>query len=309
MGNSASTDQSELQNLYSEYNRQEKQDTVYEEIAEDWALKRKRPWKELDKEIEKVLDRKNRICIDAGSGSGRNTDIFLKYAQTIIAIDISRKQIEELNNNIFENCAKSSKNKKEKLSDANPKTSFNLDDENSNEMEGLNFSLRVNGIVGDIMHMPIREHSVDFVASISTIHHIQGQSNRVSAIRELLKMVVPSGLLLLTVWRFDIKRFKAWFDWHTNLFSSQNLSRIANRSEIALTNKSFQIKNQSIEFGDVIVPWTVSKLNKTFYRFYHLFTEDSLKQELANIKSCSEIKITKFPEEKPDNLFVTMQIK
>ena len=134
------------------------------EIAEDWALKRKRPWKELDKEIEKVLDRKNRICIDAGSGSGRNTDIFLKYAQTIIAIDISRKQIEELNNNIFENCAKSSKNKKEKLSDANPKTSFNLDDENSNEMEGLNFSLRVNGIVGDIMHMPIREHSVDFVA-------------------------------------------------------------------------------------------------------------------------------------------------
>ncbi len=266
-----------MEALYRKYEEQKLHESIYEEISDDWAQKRSKPWNELEIELQKNIDKKYHICLDAGCGTGRNVPILLKHADRLICLDISIQQVSLLKENFLY-----------QKSDGR-EVQMNEDNEN-----------KINPIVGDIMHPPFRPCSVDLIASVSTIHHIPRRSNRIDCLIKLMDIICDDGgLMFYTVWRFDIPRFKAWFEWQTLMFSSGSLQ---DRPKLL---------KEPIEYGDVIVPWTVSKINKTFLRFYHLFTEKSLAQELEMITQWLKIEIHSFPEEKKDNflIFIKKQSK
>ena len=45
------------------------------------------------------------------------------------------------------------------------------------------------------------------------------------------------------------------------------------------------------EFGDKQVPWTLSKENKTYLRFYHFFSHREAKNLLKNFRTVKMIKL------------------
>lgn len=262
---------SKFEELYALFEKQRLHEAIYEYISEDWANKRKRVWTDLETELqEMIINRpKYRICLDAGSGSGRNIQIFLKIAELIIALDISERQINALCEDYID--------------------SIPILEEKENN------TIRINPIMADISHPPFRPNSIDFIASISTIHHIRGKKNRISCLNELIKILDLNGLFVYTVWRFDIPKFKEWYEWQSHLFISEKVEHLP------------KILNEPIEFGDVIVPWTISKKNETYYRFYHLYIQDAVMNELNGISMALKPIIKSFPKEKNENFIIFLK--
>ncbi len=252
--------------LYRKYEEQQLHESIYEEFSEDWTQKRRKPWYDLESELENSLHSRYRICLDAGCGSGRNISVLLNYAETIIGLDISIQQLKAIEDH-FE-CENSST------------ASIDL------------IEIKLNPIVADIVMPPFRPNSIELIASVSTIHHLQGKETRIACIEQLLSIMDANGILFYTVWRFDIPRFSNWFVWHNQLFCSLNLQ------ELPL------LLGKKIAYGDVIVPWTFSKLNKIYYRYYHLFTETTILEELKELMKVKAIEIHTFPKEKNENFIV-----
>jgi SAM-dependent methyltransferase len=145
-------------------------------------------------------------------------------------------------------------------------------------------------IQGDIVYLPIRENSINTIFSIATIHHIKKKSERRKALLEMHKKLKKNGQLLITVWRKWQKKFRDYFIW-----------------EWVRRNFSGGYKNQQKErgleeFGDKYVPWTLSKENETYERFYHFFSKRELKK-LMKIYNIVEFRITGGPTDK-DNFFI-----
>ncbi|ORZ23325.1 S-adenosyl-L-methionine-dependent methyltransferase [Absidia repens] len=109
------------------------------------------------------------------------------------------------------------------------------------------------GIVADGMILPYRTNAFDFAISIAVIHHFSTPERRISAIKELLRIVKPGGKVLVFVWALEQTKF---------------------------TKRNFQPGEQ-----DVFVPWVLAKkkdeqddgsANKVYNRYYHLFKKGEL---------------------------------
>jgi len=148
-------------------------------------------------------------------------------------------------------------------------------------------------IQSDFNALPIRPEVVNNIFSIAAIHHIKTVNNRYYALTQFYSILKNNGYFLLTVWRKYQKNYRSYFirDWLKRLFSS-----------------SYKMKQRNqglLEFGDKFVPWTISKENLTYNRFYHLFSMRELKKLLVSFK-LKEMKKRGGPNKK-DNFFVLVQ--
>ena len=129
-------------------------------------------------------------------------------------------------------------------------------------MEMLKFALRysrkfkfaVNLCEADVRCLPYPDETFDWAISVATYHHVKGKEERLKALEELRRVLKPGGEAFITVWNRWQPGF--WF----------------RRKEIA-------------------VPWRTK--NKTFYRYYYLFSYPEL-EELTR-KAGFEI-LKSFPE-------------
>ncbi len=145
-------------------------------------------------------------------------------------------------------------------------------------------------LLGDIVNLPIRQKSTHNIFSIATIHHIKKKSERKRIIAQIYELLRENGSFILTVWRKWQKRFRSYFllEWFKINFSIK-----------------FKKQQKIIgleEFGDKFVPWTLSKEQKTYRRFYHFFSKHELKK-LLKIFNIIELKITGGPTNR-DNFFI-----
>jgi len=106
------------------------------------------------------------------------------------------------------------------------------------------FSFCVNLVTADMLTLPFRDNSFDWIIAVAAYHHIKGKNDRERAFRELRRVLKPGGEAFLTVWNRGQPRF-----W--------------------LKSKEQQI------------PWRLR--GETVYRYYHLFSYGEMKKLLAEV--------------------------
>ncbi|MFX1353947.1 MAG: class I SAM-dependent methyltransferase [Promethearchaeota archaeon] len=171
-----------------------KDEFSYNFIANDYDLKRKKPWKDFAFFIS-YLQHKNYnffgyIC-DLGCANGRNLEIFNRFSEKLIGIDNSIKLL-EIAKKRFTNLDSSFKN-----------------------LPQL--------ILGDIRFIPIRPNAVHNFFSVATIHHIKSKSDRKDIIAQIHNILKLNGYCCITLWRKFQKRYRNYFmlDWLKRIFNSK----------------------------------------------------------------------------------------
>jgi tRNA (uracil-5-)-methyltransferase TRM9 len=122
------------------------------------------------------------------------------------------------------------------------------------------FDFTVNLTEADAGYLPYADGSFDYAIAVATYHHIEGENERLCALRELHRVLKPGGEAFLTVWNRWQPRF-----W---------------------------LKRQDIQ-----VPWRTDE--DTLYRYYHLFSygeiEKLVKRAGFEVVTSSPEKSCKFP--------------
>jgi len=212
----------------------------FTQIAKDYHMKRKKPWRPLEFFIEFLENKRYHFrgkILDLGCANGRNFRIMSNPPNKLIGIDISLELLKIANSNLH-----------------------NID--HYSHEESKFFQL----ILADMVNLPIRENSIDNIFSIASIHHIKRTNERKRALFQMYELLKSNGQIILTVWRKWQKRFRDYFllDWLKRNFT--------------LKYKDQQKVIGLEEFGDKYVPWTLSDRNKAYKRFYHLFSKRELKK-------------------------------
>lgn len=239
----------------------------FNQIARDYHLKRKKPWRPLEFFLNHLKNKGyvfNGICLDLGCGNGRNFKILGNPPKKLIGIDIS---IELL------------KIARDGLNDIDQYAKFE-----SNFIQIL---------LGDLRQLPIRPNSATNIFTIASIHHIIKKSERKNTLSHFYNVLKKNGCLILTVWRKWQKTYRGYFlmDWMKRNF--------------AVKHRKLQEKLGLEEFGDKIVPWTILSEKKVYHRFYHFFSKHEIKK-LLRIFKIREFKIMGGPNNR-DNFFIFAQ--
>ena len=103
----------------------------------------------------------------------------------------------------------------------------------------VKYNFTANLVQSDAGSLPYNDVSFNFAIAVAIYHHIEGESQRRHALRELHRVLKPGGEAFITVWNRGQPRF--WF-----------------------------------RGKDIRVPWRTGE--ETFYRYYHLFTYGELKK-------------------------------
>jgi ubiquinone/menaquinone biosynthesis C-methylase UbiE len=63
-------------------------------------------------------------------------------------------------------------------------------------------------VQGDAVHTPLRSLAVDAVHCVASIHHLPSEGERRQAVAEVVRVLRPRGLVLLSAWAIEQKRFE-----------------------------------------------------------------------------------------------------
>jgi ubiquinone/menaquinone biosynthesis C-methylase UbiE len=110
------------------------------------------------------------------------------------------------------------------------------------------FEFRVNLAQADVRSLPYGDSTFDHAISVATYHHVEGEAERLAALRELNRVLKPGGEAFITVWNRWQPRF--WFKgrditvpWRTRgkilrryyyLFSYRELEKLAGEAGLEM---------------------------------------------------------------------------
>jgi tRNA (uracil-5-)-methyltransferase TRM9 len=108
----------------------------------------------------------------------------------------------------------------------------------------VKYDFTVSLATADAVHLPYYNNSFDYAIAVATYHHIEGEDERLSALRELYRVLKPGGEAFLTVWnrwqpRFWLKRKNIQVPWRTgedtlhryyHLFSCGEIEKLAKKA-------------------------------------------------------------------------------
>ena len=109
-------------------------------------------------------------------------------------------------------------------------------------------------VLTDPLKLPFEDNSFDKVFAIRVLHHIPSEDFRKKFLKELKRVLKPSGLLILTVWSWKSRDKRSFFRILKSIFLKI-------------------IKKSELDFGDVFVPW-----KNRIQRYYHFFSKRGLKK-------------------------------
>lgn len=219
--------------------------SIYDSIARDYHLKRRKPWKAFENFIEFLKKKEYEFLgytIDLGCGNGRNFGVF-SDSVNLIGIDNSIELINIARTNLI-----------------------NFD----NSSKSLRYSPQL--ILSDIRYIPLRFNSINNIFSIATIHHLETKSERKKTISQIYGLLKSGGYCFITLWRKYQKKFRFFFinDWIRRILSPSY-------------KKKQELKGLP-NYGDKFISWKVSSKKETYSRFYHLFSNNEAKNLLKKFK-------------------------
>ncbi|TFF90769.1 MAG: class I SAM-dependent methyltransferase [Promethearchaeota archaeon] len=240
---------------------------VYDEFAEDFHHKRKRPWRAFTEFLTLLSEKGYRFSgtlIDLGCANGRHVFTLKNNSNRIIGIDNSIDLLRIA------------------------RESFK-DKEFSSKKNAKNIVL----LLADMRCLPIRENSIDHLFSIASVHHIRGSNARKKVLDFIHTLMKSDGYLIMSVWRRWQRKFRSYF-------LKDKLKRI-----FMPGFQKKEGKRGLPESGDKYISWTVSKRNETYNRYYHFFTRKEVK-DLLHIFKIEILKAMGGPGKK-DNFFLLAQ--
>ena len=239
----------------------------YDKIALDYDLKRRKPWKSLQNFVAYLKEK-------GYSFNGINVDLGCANGRNFNIFKNSQNKIVGIDNSID----------LLQIAQTNLRDPTQYDKRDSNNIQI---------ILADIRNLPIRPNIIHNMFSIATIHHVKSKNARDNVLKQIHHSIKENGLILLTVWRKWQKKYK-------KQFILNKIKRVFNP-----TYKKKQKKLGLGEFGDKIIPWTVSSTKVTCERFYHFFSKKELKKLVKDFQ-IKELKISGGSTDK-DNFFLLAQ--
>ena len=103
-------------------------------------------------------------------------------------------------------------------------------------------------VQGDLCVLPFRDEAFTAAIAVASIHHLASEAERVTAMREIARVLRPGGRAFVTAWALEQPRF----------------------GYLSETPRTLQGGP-----GDVWVPWRAG--GKEVPRFYHLFADGELR--------------------------------
>jgi tRNA (uracil-5-)-methyltransferase TRM9 len=93
------------------------------------------------------------------------------------------------------------------------------------------------------LHLPYRNDIFDAIISIAVFHHVSTIDNRILFLQEVIRILKPNGIGMITVWAREQPIKNTWKDIGNN---------------------------------DFFVPWVDVENSKTYDRYYHLFSKKEI---------------------------------
>jgi len=186
---------------------------TYNHIAEEFSDSRGAAWKDFEHflpYLHSVESRKTEI-LDLGCGNGR----FLNF-------------LEEKATNFHYTGIDNSKNLIHIAAQKHPNNNF---------------------LLGDFLEIPAPDEQFNAIVSIAAFHHLPTLELRKKALQEMLRVLKPGGIMILTTWNLWQKKY-----WRLAL------------------NAFSQSISSDTAFNDFFVPWGKEKTP----RYYHAFTPPEL---------------------------------
>ena len=104
---------------------------------------------------------------------------------------------------------------------------------------------------GDAIRLPFRRGTFDAVLCVATVHHLPSPEERHQCMTEMVRVLRPGGLAILSAWALEQERFQAVHDEH--------------------------LRERDAAVQDLFVPWRRSD-GRVVQRFYHLFRAGELER-------------------------------
>ncbi|XP_030560182.1 alkylated DNA repair protein alkB homolog 8 [Drosophila novamexicana] len=154
----------------------------------------------------------------------------------------------------------------------------------------------------DCLQLPVRSGSIDGCISIAVIHHLASGERRLTALRELARVLRPGGRALVYVWAKDQRRNdnKSAYLRQNKAVNKQRTTEQAQRQKLAQQLESMELDQQQLQVPvplpvhtnrtefqqqDVYVPWkTKDEQRTTFLRYYHVFEEQELERLVLQVE-------------------------
>lgn len=186
---------------------------TFERIAEPFAASRAEPWPEV-LSFTTSLPPETRI-LDLGCGNGRHARALASAGYTVLAVDFARSLLAI----------------------------------GRRGSRGRVWEKRIEWLQAEAAMLPLRNATVDAAICVAVLHHLPSADERVRALREVRRVLVPRGRVFVSVWALDQPRFR--------------------RAVEARRHLPAEVR------GDVQVPWTMPD-GIVIPRYYHLFQEGEL---------------------------------
>ncbi|KAI6659072.1 hypothetical protein LOD99_14748 [Oopsacas minuta] len=137
-------------------------------------------------------------------------------------------------------------------------------------------------IQADTTNLPFSSNTFDAVISIAVIHHLSSEERRVEALKEMARVLIPGGRMLVYVWAMEQdKRTFATQDvlvpWRMKKASTETTE--GNKIKKKKYRKK-KLKNKVVKTGDIVYEANLD----------NLFGEDNFTFEIENISitNCKE---------------------
>ena len=112
-------------------------------------------------------------------------------------------------------------------------------------------------VLGSILAIPLDDHALDYTLSVAVIHHLREKEDRILALRELARVTRLGGRILITVW--------------------------ARNQSTADGKRRFATNDERVGFK--------TKTGETHYRFYHVYDDGELADDLAQVHELRIVKL------------------
>lgn len=121
----------------------------------------------------------------------------------------------------------------------------------------------------------------DFAISIAVIHHFSTKERRIRAIEEIISKIKKGGELLIYCWALEQENSRRGYKAGDD--QDVLVPWITNRNSVKTGRQPVNLKETEVDRQDA----TVHENKTVNYRYYHLYKEGELEEDVGTIEGCT----------------------